>query len=167
MDAVKEKYYPLGNYDDQYMRWTTLHQERGKIVLELKNTFHTLHTKIGIKYYERHIVIKYHRALHMYIQTEIEFLDISSLGATYRYVVKIEKKFKQHNKWEYLSLKNHNNQSMVKETIIHRISNLKTTSPSYRKRRATGRRRRTLGSGVTSTKYLGTTPMNVTRNNHW
>jgi hypothetical protein len=30
MDVVKEKYYPMGNYDDQYMRWTMLHQERAK-----------------------------------------------------------------------------------------------------------------------------------------
>jgi hypothetical protein len=27
MDVVKEKYYPLENYDDQNMRWTTLHQK--------------------------------------------------------------------------------------------------------------------------------------------
>ena len=24
VDAVKEQYYPIGNYEDQYMRWTTL-----------------------------------------------------------------------------------------------------------------------------------------------
>jgi hypothetical protein len=30
MDAVKEQYYLVGNYDDQYMRWTTLHQKRTK-----------------------------------------------------------------------------------------------------------------------------------------
>jgi hypothetical protein len=29
MDVIKEQYYPVGNYDNQYMRWTTLHQERG------------------------------------------------------------------------------------------------------------------------------------------
>jgi hypothetical protein len=33
--------------------------------------------------------------LHRYIQIEIEFLDIASLGTTYRYVVKIEQKFKK------------------------------------------------------------------------
>jgi hypothetical protein len=27
--AVKEQYYPVGNYEEQYMRWTTLRQERG------------------------------------------------------------------------------------------------------------------------------------------
>jgi hypothetical protein len=101
MDAVKEQYYPVGNYDDQYMRWTTLHQERGQTVSEFTNTFHTLRTKLGIKDSERHLVLKYHGALHRYIQTEMEFLDISSLGAAYRYVVKIEQKFKQQNKWEF------------------------------------------------------------------
>jgi hypothetical protein len=32
VDAVKEQYYPVGNYEDQYMRWTTLWQERGQVV---------------------------------------------------------------------------------------------------------------------------------------
>jgi hypothetical protein len=40
-------------------------------------------------------VLKYNGALHRYIRTEMEFLDISSLGATYRYVIKIEQKVKQ------------------------------------------------------------------------
>jgi hypothetical protein len=40
-------------------------------------------------------VLKYRGALHRYIQTEMEFLDISSLGAAYRYSVKIEQKLKQ------------------------------------------------------------------------
>jgi hypothetical protein len=30
----------------------------------------------------------------------MDFLDISSLGAAYRYAIKIEKKFKQQSKWE-------------------------------------------------------------------
>jgi hypothetical protein len=50
---VKEQYYPVGNYEDQYMRWTTLWQERGQAVPEFTNTFHTLHTKLGIKDSER------------------------------------------------------------------------------------------------------------------
>jgi hypothetical protein len=49
VDAVKEQYYPVGNYEDQYMRWTTLCQERGQVVSEFTNTFHTLCTKLGIK----------------------------------------------------------------------------------------------------------------------
>jgi hypothetical protein len=29
VDAVKEQYYPVGNYEDQYMRWTTLRTREG------------------------------------------------------------------------------------------------------------------------------------------
>jgi hypothetical protein len=101
LDAVKEQYYPVGNYEDQYMRWATLWQQRGQAVLEFTNTFHTLHTKLGIKDSERHVVLKYRGDLHRYIQTKMDFLDISSLGAAYRYAVKIEHKFKHQNKWEF------------------------------------------------------------------
>jgi len=46
------------------------------------------------------MVLKYHGDIHRSIQIEIEFMEISSLGVAYRYVVKIEYKFKQQNKWE-------------------------------------------------------------------
>jgi hypothetical protein len=49
VDALMEQYYPIRNYENQYMKWTTLPQERGQIVLEFTYTFHTLHTKMGIK----------------------------------------------------------------------------------------------------------------------
>ena len=52
--------------------------------------FHTLHTKLGIKDSERNLVRKYHDCLHKYIQDEMEFLNISSLGMAYRYTIKIE-----------------------------------------------------------------------------
>jgi hypothetical protein len=42
VDAVKEQNYPVGDYDDQYMRWTTLCQERGQAVPEFTNTFSSL-----------------------------------------------------------------------------------------------------------------------------
>jgi hypothetical protein len=101
VDAIKEQYYPVGNYEDQYMRWTTQRQERGQAVPGFTNTFHTLHTKLGIKDSERYLVLKYRGALHRYIETEMDFLDILSLGAAYRYAVKIEQKFKHQNKWEF------------------------------------------------------------------
>jgi len=101
VDALKEQYYPVGNYEDQYMRWTTLRQERGQAVPEFTNIFHTLRTKLGIKDSERHLFLKYCGALHKYIQTEMDFLDISSLGAAYRYAVKIEQKFRHQNKREF------------------------------------------------------------------
>jgi hypothetical protein len=98
MDAFKEKYFLVRNYDDEYMRWTMLHQKRDQTVLYFTNTFHTFHTKLGIKESKKHLVLKYRGALHRYIQYEMDFMAISSLGSAYRYVVKIEKKFKQHNK---------------------------------------------------------------------
>jgi hypothetical protein len=83
------------------MRWTTLRKERGQAVLNFTNTFHTLHTKLGIKGSERNLVLKYYGALHRYIQTKLDFLDISSLDVSYRYAVKIEQKFEHHNKREF------------------------------------------------------------------
>ena len=62
---------------------------------EFTNIFHTLRTKLGIKDSEKHLILKYHGCLHKYIQEEIEFLNISSLDTTYRYVIKVEQKFKQ------------------------------------------------------------------------
>jgi hypothetical protein len=57
-----------------------------------------------------------------------------------------------------------NNQSMIKTTLTN---NFLKTSLSHRKRRVTGRRRRTLENGVISTKSPSTTPMNVAQNSHW
>ena len=71
--------------------------------MKFTNTFHTLCTKLGIKDSKRHLVLKYRGALHRYIQTEMDFLDISSLGAAYQYAVKIKKKFKHQKKWEFNS----------------------------------------------------------------
>jgi hypothetical protein len=101
MDVVKEQYYLVGNYDNRYMRWTTFHQERGQAVLEFTNMFHTLRTKMGIKYSEWHLVLKYRGALQRYIQTEMDFLDVSSLGPAYGYIFKMNHKFRHQNKWEF------------------------------------------------------------------
>jgi hypothetical protein len=68
-------------------------------VHELTNLFHTLRTKLGIKYSEKHLVLKYRSCLHRYIQEEMEFLDISLLAAAYRYATKIEQKFKQKKRY--------------------------------------------------------------------
>jgi hypothetical protein len=55
----------------------------------------------------------------------------------------------------------HNNQSMKKTALTN---SLLKTSPSHRKRRVTGRQRRTPENGVISTKYPSTTLMNVAQN---
>ena len=90
----KEQYYSMGSYENKYIQWTTLRQQRDQDVHELTNQFHTLCTNLGIKYLEKNLVLNYCSCLHRYIQEEMEFLDISSLGTTYQYATKIEHKFK-------------------------------------------------------------------------
>jgi hypothetical protein len=51
-DDIKEQYYPVGSYDDFYSKWTTLWKERDQAVPKFINMFHTLRTKLGIKYLE-------------------------------------------------------------------------------------------------------------------
>jgi hypothetical protein len=53
---------------------------------------------------------------------------------------------------------------MTKTTLTN---SLPKTSPRHRKRRVTGRQRRTLENGGISTKAPGTTSMNVAQNSHW
>ena len=43
-------------------------------------------------------MLKYRSFLHRYIQEEMDFLDISSLGKAYRYATKIEQKLKQEKR---------------------------------------------------------------------
>ena len=71
-----------------------LWQKKDQDVHELTNLFHTLRTKLGIKDSERNLVLKYCGCLHKHIQEEMDFLEITSLGAAYRYATKIEEKFK-------------------------------------------------------------------------
>jgi hypothetical protein len=68
-DVIKEQYYHVGSYDDLYTRWTTLRQERDQTMPEFTNIFHTLHTKMCIKDFEKNMVLKYHGGLHRYIHT--------------------------------------------------------------------------------------------------
>ena len=72
-----------------------LQQRRDQDVPKFTNLFHALHTKLGIKDTEQHLILKYCGYLHRYIQEELVFLKISSLGMAYQYTVKIEQKFKQ------------------------------------------------------------------------
>jgi hypothetical protein len=73
------------------------------------NTFHTLHTKKGIKDSKRYLVVKYCGALHRYIQTRMGFLGILSLGSGYRYAIKIKQKSKLQNKREFRFTNSHKN----------------------------------------------------------
>jgi hypothetical protein len=135
VDAVKEQYYPVGNYEEEYMRWTTLWKERGQVVLGFTNTFHNLHTKMGIKDSEQHLVLKYHGALHRYIQTKWIF-STSHHSVLLIHMLLQSRINLSTRKIESSGLQILNNQSMIKTTLIN---SLPKTSPSHRKRRVTGR----------------------------
>jgi hypothetical protein len=77
VESLKEELYLVGNYDDEYMKWMSLHQKRDQTVSEYTNIFHTLRSKLGIKDSQWHLVLKYHSGMHMYIQTMMDFLEIS------------------------------------------------------------------------------------------
>ena len=70
-DAIKEQYYPMGSYEEKYIQWTTLRQQRDQDVHEMANLFHTLRTKLDIKDSEKHLVLKYRSCLHRYIKEEM------------------------------------------------------------------------------------------------
>jgi hypothetical protein len=86
------------------------------------------------------MVLKYPDCLHRYSQTEVEFMDIASLGTTYRYAVKIEQKFKQ--KRQEFGSANSSQPKQGKGDPTHmerdrsKMTTLRTTSPSRRTRRA-------------------------------
>jgi hypothetical protein len=73
----------------------------------------------------------------------MDFLGISSLGASYQYFSKIEKKLKQQKVSESSGLQIQNSRSMENVALTHKTwdkekkSNLNTTSPSHKKRRIT------------------------------
>ena len=99
-DFITKKYYHVGSYNDLYTKWTTRQEERSQPVPKFTNIFNTLCTNLGIKYYEKNLVLKYHDGMHRYIEDEMDFLDISSLGVAYRYGVKIKQKLKQKT-WQF------------------------------------------------------------------
>jgi hypothetical protein len=143
---------------------------RDQAVPDFTNIFHTLRTKMGIKDSERHLVLNYHGALYRYIHTKKEFLDISSLGTAYRYVVKIEQKLKQ--KTQKFGPRNPSQQKMGKggpnpqNKGQRKMESIKTTSPSHKQRRTLKRQRKILRSGATSIRALGITLLTVTQSNH-
>jgi hypothetical protein len=92
----------------------------------------------------------------------MDFMDISSLGASYRYVVKLSRNLSTRTNGNS-GLQIRKNKSMTNMDLTNSLSK---TSPRHRKIRVTGRQRGTLENVVISTKSPGKTPMNVTQKNH-
>jgi hypothetical protein len=173
LDAIKEQYYLVGSYEDKYIQWTMLRQQRDQDVHEMTNLFHTLHTKLGIKDSEKHLVLKYHSCLHRYIQEEMEFLDISSLGVAYRYAAKIEQKFKQ-KKREFASVNQKHGKGTPKpqnkgpsQGRAAQDNLPRTTCQSHKQRKTPRSQKRTQGSGVSSIRAPLTTQVSVGPSSHW
>jgi hypothetical protein len=145
------------------MRWTTLWQERGQEVPEFTNTFHTLCTKLGIKDSERHLVLKYRGALQDTSRLKWIFWTSHHLVLLIDMLLKSRRNLSTRTNGSS-GLQIRNNQSMEKTDLTN---SLLKTSLRHRKRGVMGRKRRTLENGVISTKFPGTTPMNVTQNSHW
>jgi hypothetical protein len=139
-------------------------------VPEFTNIFHTLRTNLGIKYYERHSVLKYHGVLHRYIHAEMEFLDILSLGTAYRYAIKIEQKLKQ--KTQQFGHGTPHRKSKERVAPTHRtmdrakMDSLVKTNPSRKQRRTSERQRKISGSGATSIRAPGITLLIVAQSSH-
>jgi hypothetical protein len=99
-------------------------------------------------------------ALHRYIQTKMEFLDISTLGMTYRYVVKIEHNIKQKRQQFGLGNPSHQNPGKgspnpQKKKSRAKMDSIGTTSPRCKQRRTLEIQRKIPGSGATSIRALG------------
>ena len=140
-------------------------------MVEFTNIFHTLHTKLGIKASEWHLVLKYCSALHRYIQTEMEFLDISSLGTAYQYVVKIEQKLKQ-KAWQFEprnpSQQNPGNGGPNPQNKGHnKDGQYQNNQFKSQEIRTPKRQRKIPGNGATSIRALGITLLTVTQRSHW
>jgi hypothetical protein len=75
--------------------------------------------------------------MHRYIQAEMEFPDISSLGAAYRYVIKIEQKLKKRH--DNLGLGTPHRKIQERSAPTHRTKeksntdHLRTTSQGHKK----------------------------------
>jgi hypothetical protein len=96
------------------MRWTTLQQERGQAIYGVHQYLPYLAHQVWVsKTSKRHLVLKYHKALHKYIQTEMDFLDISSLVLLISMLLKSSINLSTRTN-ESLGLQICNNQSMIK-----------------------------------------------------
>jgi hypothetical protein len=101
----------------------------------------------------------------------MEFLDISSLGAAYRYAIKIKQKLKQ--KTRQFGPGNPSQKSQERAAPTHKtkdrvnMDSIRTTSPSRKERRTSKRQRKILGSGVTSIRALGITLLTIAQSSRW
>jgi hypothetical protein len=171
MDSIKEQYYPVGSYDDMYTKWTTLWHERDQAILEFTNIFHTLRTKMGIKYSERYLVLKYCNILHRYIQAEHFFSTFHPWERPTNLTSKSSKSSNKRRNNLVLGTPHNKSQERVAPTCrtkdIEKMDCLRKTSLGFKQRRMPKRQRNIPGSGATSIRAPGITLLIVAQSSCW
>jgi hypothetical protein len=140
-------------------------------VPDFTNVFHTLCTKLGIKYSERHLVLS---IMTISIDTSIHKWSFWTSRPWERAIDMMSKASIRLNK-RHDSLGLQTPHSRSKEKVAPtcrtkgkaRMNNLKTTSLNRKQRRTMGRQRKTPGSSVSSIRALAITSLNVTQSIHW
>jgi hypothetical protein len=105
-------------------------------------------------------------ALQRCIQSKMYFLDISSLRVAYRYVVKIEHKFKHQNKKEFGSV-NPQQPKYGKGIPNPHNSQPQENHSKMQENKSSGKIKKDTGKWCDFQKIIGTTPMSVAENNHF
>jgi hypothetical protein len=160
----------VGSYDDLYTKWTTLRQERDQAVPEFTNIFHTLCTKLGIKDSERHLVLKYHGALHRYIQPKWNFWTSRPWAQpTDMCQNRAEAQTKDVTiwAWEPSQQKPGKGSPNPQNKGQRKDGQYQDNQSKPQAKKDTERQRKILGSGVTSIRSLGITLLTVAQSSRW
>jgi hypothetical protein len=126
VDSLKEEFFPIKNYDDQYMRWMTLCKKRDHTVLEYTDIFHAFHSTLDIKNSEQHLVWR----------GRFKQRWISWKSPHWKLLINMQSKLRRNSSNEVsmsLGLQIHHNRSMEKEILMKdkaRRVNLKRISPT-------------------------------------
>jgi hypothetical protein len=153
-----------------YTKWTTLRQERDQAMLDFTNIFHTLHNKMGIKYSEKHLVLKYRSALH---DTSILKWNFWTSHPWARPTDMSSKSDRSSNKRRNnLGLGTPHKKCQERASPTHKTKDrIKMDSIriaiSSHKKRTLERQRKMLGSDVTSIRAVGITLLTAAQSSHW
>jgi hypothetical protein len=125
---------------------------------------------MGIKYFEKHLVLKYHGGIHRYIQIEMDFWTSCPWARPIDMPSKSSKRL--NKKCGSLGLGTPHNKSRAVEALTHgakdkaKMGNLMKTIPIHKQRRTMVRRTKIPGSGVTSIRAPGITLLIVAQISH-
>jgi hypothetical protein len=140
-------------------------------VPEFTNIFHTLRTKLGIKYLEQHLVLKYHVLCIDTSRSKWNFW--TSRPWAWPTNMSSKSSRSSNKRHDNLGLGTPHRKSQEGAAPTHRkkdrekMENIRMTSPSLKQRRTPERQRNITGSGVTSIRALGITLLTTAQRSHW